>query len=98
MSTHINATDDVKKTVDSDCRRVDGTTSNGRIKTTITSYGTGANLYVLMATSDGTAAPRDNVTLAELFEYAADMKAHWEAVLAKLAEAAEQLAGGSTES
>lgn len=77
-----NVTDNVNKVLETDCKRLDGTTSNGRIRTTITSAG---GVFRLV-TSDGTVSPEDDgAGHAELIELCEDMIDHWSAVKAALA-------------
>ena len=75
-------TDNVNKVVETNCKRTDGTTSNGRIRTTIASS---AGVFRLI-TSDGTTSPEDDSPgRAELMELCDDMIDHWNAVKTQLA-------------
>ena len=80
----INVTQNVSITVRGDFKQTDGTTSNGTIETTISTYGTGTAERFRLSTSDGTSPP--NTTLAEAVEYAKDMKDFWTQVWEKLGD------------
>lgn len=78
-------TDNVNSVVETDCKRTDGTTSNGKIRTTITS--TGGEFR--FTTANATTAPADkSVGLVELMELCDDMIDHFNAVKTKLAAVA----------
>jgi hypothetical protein len=92
MAAHITDTDDQKKTVSSDLRRTDGTTSNGTIETIVESSGAGESARVTLRTSGGVYSLEDSASCAELTELAQDMIAHWTRVAAKIAAVAAALA------
>ena len=92
MASHVNTTSDQKKTITSDLRRTDGTTSNGSITSAIASDGEGAGTRVTLVTSGGVYSLSDAADCAELSELCADMIAHWNAVAAAVAEVAAALA------
>ena len=88
-----NVTDNVNSVVETECKRTDGTTSNGKIRTTIVS----SNGEFRFTTSDATTAPFDkSAGLVELTELCDDMIDHWNAVKTKLAAVAPEESSGSS--
>lgn len=92
MASHTTTTVNENRTVDSPIIKTDGTTTQGTIRTTVSSSGAGAYTRVRLVTSDGAFADEDDAACTELLEFCDDMLAHWTEVKAAVQAVASALA------
>lgn len=91
-----NTVQNNKFTTTTNLMQTDGTTSNGRVVTTVQTSGEGSALVVRMSTSDSGYPPDDTADCVELIEFASDMIGHWTEVKTQLEALAEDIGGSDS--